>query len=58
MKKILIHLENHRVDLLIERDAGNDALILMGGKDEIRKENWTELKRIADEALAILAERK
>jgi len=58
MKKILIHLENHRVDLLIERDAGNPVLALMGGTDTIRRENWTELRRIADEALAILAERK
>lgn len=38
-------------DLLIERDAGNTILILMGGKEESQKENWENLKRIAEHAL-------
>jgi hypothetical protein len=36
-------------NLLIERDAGNEILILMQGKD--KKTNWRNLKTICDEAL-------
>jgi len=57
MKKILIRLDNHNVDLSIEKDAGNPILVTMGGTNEKRKENWTELRRICDEALAIISER-
>ena len=41
-----------RVDLMIEKDAGNPVRILMGGK--YSHENWTRLREVCDEALMTL----
>jgi hypothetical protein len=41
-----------RVDLMIEKDAGNPIRILMGGK--YSHENWTRLREVCDEALMTL----
>ncbi len=50
MKKM--NLEGN--DLLIERDAGNPVLILMG-KEEYAMENWGKLQDLCDEAMLKLS---
>lgn len=54
MKKMTVVVFPNRQgpDLSIEKDAGNDVLILMAGKD--CKKNWENLRAICDEALAML----
>jgi hypothetical protein len=41
-----------RIDLLIERDAGNPVCILMGGKHA--HENWSKLRALSEKALMYL----
>ena len=51
-KKMHIANDGSRVDLIIERDAGNPVGILMGGRDRATiRQNWNALKSLCDEAL-------
>jgi hypothetical protein len=51
-KKMELAKSDTRVDLVIERDAGNPVRILMGGKDKATIRNtWKTLKSLCDEAL-------
>ena len=52
-KKILLKPSGHNVDLLIERDSGNEILILMG-RGDIALENWKCLRAIVDDAIKVL----
>lgn len=49
-KKIVLMPYVDRVDLLIERDNGNEILILMGKG----KENWIKLARRCEDAIQLL----
>jgi hypothetical protein len=51
-KKMELIKSGSRVDLSIERDAGNLVLILMGGKDrKTIRDTWLQLKEICNEAI-------
>jgi len=52
MAKMQLSSDGARVDLLIERDAGNPIMILMGGKDKATiRQNWQALQALTNEAL-------
>jgi hypothetical protein len=55
-KKMELVVSNSRVDLSIEKDAGNQILILMGGlaNPAYCKESWKNLRKLCDEALETL----
>ena len=53
-KKILLKFGKHGgVDLLIERDSGNEILILMGRRN-VALESWKRLRLLADDAIKAL----
>jgi hypothetical protein len=56
-KKMELIKSGSRIDLSIERDAGNLVLILMGGKDrKTIRDTWLQLKEICDEAIIEIEE--
>ncbi len=52
MKPMRLVQEGRRLDLLIERDAGNGILILMGGKSQF--DDWLNLRNLCDSALDLI----
>lgn len=51
-KKMHLANDGTRVDLVIERDAGNPVGILMGGRDKATiRQNWQALKELCEGAL-------
>ncbi len=56
LKPMKIDTSWGKVDLLIERDAGNPIMILMG-RDDYAIRNWKKLQRLCSKAIKILKER-
>ena len=48
MKKMVVDSREGIANLLIERDAGNEILILMGATKEDVLENWKRMKELCD----------
>jgi hypothetical protein len=51
MKKIQLSNNRKTYDLLIERDTGNEILILMSQDRKRCLDNWKKLKRICETAI-------
>lgn len=52
-KQMELVVSGTRCDLSIERDSGNQILILMGGGSKKRiRENWEKLRHVCNQALA------
>ena len=50
-KMELITVNDDKIDLFIERDAGNNIRILMGGKRKDCLKNWENLKSLCDQVI-------
>jgi len=57
LKKIGLHMtaypEYPHADLLIERDVGNEILVLMG-RDEYALPSWKKLRRVCNQAIELV----
>jgi len=58
LKKMGLHMTEYpeypHADLLIERDAGNEFLVLMG-RDEYALLSWKKLRRICNQAIELIS---